>query len=339
MAWVGASAAIAARPQIFSFALVLVFTVVGLRTAEDLRPRWWLVPLTWVWACSHGMWLIGVLISVTVLLGVVLQRTARPREILRLSLVPVLGVAVACLTPIGPRLLTAPLHVEGYAQYVMEWQPPALRDYYVAATLTMAATCVMLWSRSSARIPWPRLLLLLTAVGWTLLYARTVAIGAVMLAPLFAETVQRHLPRREGNLKVEVGGLVAACSIAITMAFGIAPVRADGTGMVPDAFDTRLSELPQGAVVYNSYELGGWLLLNYPQVAPVIDPRTEVFGVPYVERYIASVKAQPGWRETVGEAGARVALLPLSSSLAGELVQEGWRQEATHRGYAYLVAP
>ena len=47
------------RPQVISYLLVAVTVGAWLRTRDDGRLRWWLVPLAWVWAMLHGMWPIG----------------------------------------------------------------------------------------------------------------------------------------------------------------------------------------------------------------------------------------------------------------------------------------
>ena len=44
---VGMSGTLAPRPQLVSFALILVVTDAWLRTTSDGKPRWWLIPLTW----------------------------------------------------------------------------------------------------------------------------------------------------------------------------------------------------------------------------------------------------------------------------------------------------
>ena len=51
------------RPQLVSIALAAVVTAAWLCSARDLRARWWLVPVTWVWACSHGLWFVGPLVG------------------------------------------------------------------------------------------------------------------------------------------------------------------------------------------------------------------------------------------------------------------------------------
>ena len=69
------SGSLTPRPHLVTFILTVVSVDAWLRSARDGRARWWLVPLTWVWACSHGMWFIGIVIGVVTLLGLALDRT------------------------------------------------------------------------------------------------------------------------------------------------------------------------------------------------------------------------------------------------------------------------
>ena len=54
-----ASARSTSRPQLVSFVLLPVVLAAWLQTERDLKPRWWLVPLMWVWSLCHGFWFIG----------------------------------------------------------------------------------------------------------------------------------------------------------------------------------------------------------------------------------------------------------------------------------------
>jgi hypothetical protein len=285
------------------------------------------------------MWFVGVVISSCTLVGMAMERSIAWRQIGKLALIPLLSIVAAACTPLGPALFLAPLHVGDYTKYVTEWLPPSIREYNAAVAVLMAATCAVLWARGSRRVPWPRLALWATALGWTLLYARTVAVGAVMLGPLLAVTLAAHVPKRAIPRKLEMVGLSVSLLATAVVALAVAPSAASQPGRVPNSFAARLGALPAGTVVYNDYELGGWLLLSHRQTSPVIDPRTEVFDVAYVDRYMASVLAAPGWRTTVASSGASVAILPTSSALAGELVHEGWRDIQREKGYSYLTRP
>ena len=63
LTFIGMSASLSPRPQLVTFALTVVVTGAWLDTIKDGRPRWWLVPLSWLWACSHGLWFIGPVIG------------------------------------------------------------------------------------------------------------------------------------------------------------------------------------------------------------------------------------------------------------------------------------
>ena len=123
--WAGTYASQGFRPQTVSFVLLAVTLLVWDRVRRgDSGTPWWLIGLSWVWACLHGLWFLGPLVGLTVVLGLALDRSRSRRELLRLLAVPVASLAAACATPIGPSLLTTPLTVNAYAGLVSEWRPP-----------------------------------------------------------------------------------------------------------------------------------------------------------------------------------------------------------------------
>ena len=125
------------RPQMLSFLLVAVTAAAWLRTREDGRLRWWLVPLTWVWAMLHGMWPIGIVIGVVAVVGLALDRRAhraRPGDAPRWSR--------RCRpwpprSPRSDRRSTARCSGVGSAsQYFSEWGTP---DYTAPPCIVLAA--------------------------------------------------------------------------------------------------------------------------------------------------------------------------------------------------------
>jgi hypothetical protein len=52
---IGTGGSLSERPQLVSLVLLAVTVGAWWRTAGDLRPRWWLAPMTFLWACSHGL--------------------------------------------------------------------------------------------------------------------------------------------------------------------------------------------------------------------------------------------------------------------------------------------
>jgi hypothetical protein len=335
----GASASLSPRPQLVTFILLALVTTAWIRTAEDLRPRWWLIPLTWVWACSHGLWFAGVIAGCAAVAGLALDRRLTGRQGLTLALLPI-GCAVAgMLTPVGPNLLVAALRIGDATSLVTEWAPPTITSPNVALTLSLALALILLWSRRTRRVSWAHLALLTVAVGWTLLYSRTVALGAVMLPPLLATAWPILEASSSASRRAERVTLWGSVAASLVVAALVLPSLAKAPGM-PHDLDKELDKLAPGTVVFDDYSVGGWMLWRHPKLAPVIDPRIEVYDASYVNAYRAAMAVAPGWEATVTSTGADHALLRAGSPLAWALADyAGWVTVATADGYALLREP
>lgn len=337
VATVALSGSLSLRPHLVSFALAAVTTGAWLATRRDLRPRWWLVPLTWVWACSHGMWFVGVAIGLVALVGFFLDGTVRGRAWLRLALVPLASLAVAALTPVGPELLVAPFTVREYAKFVTEWRSPSLTDAAFIAFLVVAALTLLIWSRERRRTPWTEILLVGLAIGFALLYVRTIAVGGAIIAPMAAMAIARvvRLPR-EPIARREVALTLGLSAAALAVAGLLAPSRGAQPAWGPNDLDRPIAALPAGTVLCNDYGSGGWLIWKHPNVRPAIDGRTEIYAVKHVEAYMTFQNAAPGWDAYLQRTGCRWALVPSDLPVAEALVRQAhWTVAA--RGSTYLL--
>ena len=331
------SLSLSLRPHLVSFALAAVTTDAWLRTRDDGRARWWLVPLTWLWACSHGMWFVGVVIGGVTLVGLFLDRAARGRAWWRLALVPAASLAAATLTPVGPQLLLTPLSVREYAAFVTEWRSPALTDIAFVAFLVLTAATVLVWARQRRATTWTEILLVGLAIGFALLYVRTIAVAAAIIAPLAAMTLARVVPlEREPIRRREVALTAGLTAIGLLVAGLILPARAAAPSGVPDDLSAQLRALPTGTVLCNDYSSGGWLIWAHPNVRPAIDGRTEVYAVSHVESYLRFQDARPGWQSYLRETGCRWALVRSGSAVAEALVAQT-RWTVTARGATHLL--
>ncbi|KQZ67294.1 hypothetical protein ASD66_20225 [Nocardioides sp. Root151] len=338
---VGMSASLSPRPHMVTYILLAVTVVAWLRTADDLRARWWLVPLTWVWACSHGMWFTGPLVGIAVVLGLALDRRVDRRTLLHFAALPVASICAAAITPVGPALLEAPFAVSGISAFITEWQAPSFRAIGPGATALMLALIVLTWARQTERVPWTRLLLLLMATGWTLLAVRTVTLGAIIAAPLLAAAIQSWLGRsREAGSRREATVLLGAVVASLAVLAMVVPhVAAKPAGM-PSGINDELRALPSGTPVLNDYASGGWLRWAHPNVDPLIDGFTEAYSLGELHDYATMNAAAAGWREAVRTTGARHALLVEDSPLATALQERlSWDLITADAGRVYLVAP
>lgn len=337
VALVAMSQSLSLRPHLLSFAFAAAFTAAWLRSAVDGRPRWWLIPVTWVWACTHGMWFFGVVIGVVALLGIALDRAAPPRQWLRLALVPLGSLAAAALTPTGPSLLLSPFAVNETTQYIEEWMPPSVRQPAFLAFLLLAGTIVLVWARRQHRARWTNILLVGLAIGLALLYSRTVAVGAAVIAPVAAATIQGLLPRdREPVTRREIGLTLGLTALGLLVAALVLPTRAAVPTWGANDLDVPLAALPQDTVVCNDYGVGGWLIWRHPNVRPTIDGRTEIYDAGHVTEHVDFERVAPGWQAYLRKTSCTYALLTEDQPVVEALVeQERWT--VVQRGSEYIL--
>ena len=130
------------RPQALGMVLLAVTVLGWWGSLEDGRPRWWLVPLAWVFASSHGLWSVGLAFGVVACAGRLLDG-APIRTTRRLAVVLGAQLAMTALTPLGPGLLITPFTVGSNGrQFVEEWQPGTIGSLTVVGVLALVVTIV-----------------------------------------------------------------------------------------------------------------------------------------------------------------------------------------------------
>ncbi len=338
-AMLGAGASLTERPQLVSFILLSITLAAWWRSAEDLKPRWWLVPLTWLWACSHGLWPVGIAVGGVVILGLAIDRRLDRRTALRLMLVPAFSLVAAALTPVGPQLLLSPFNVSAAAgSFVQEWQPTSASNPFALITLAMIALVVLTWVRSTSVPPTWQILLAVCAFVATLIMFRTVAIGAVIAAPLFAGALQQQRFRPPRVLTRHAVFTWLGVSLATALvAIPIAGAMAQNPFGVPERLRPQMAALPAKTVVLDQFAISGWLLWTEPQLIPVADLRSEVYSLEYLTAYRNNERVGPGWQSFITRTGATAALLSQDSALADALQQElHWQITGRDNGYVLL---
>jgi hypothetical protein len=342
VALVGAYEGLSERPQLVSFVFLAVAVGAWWRSGLDLKPRWWLVPMTWLWACCHGLWIVGIAVGLVCIAGLLLDRRLTRAATTRLLTIPMLSLAAAALTPLGPRLLLSPLTVgRNTNEFVGEWQPTSVRDPFAVVTLAMLGLVILSWVRRRRQPPWWQIGFLLTGVAATLAATRTIAVGAVIAAPLLALEVQLYRGRPVGaTTRRSRSAWAALILIALIAAAPLSEARAQNPVAVPQRLAPQLSAIPSGTVVLAQGDISGWLFWAYPGVKPVLDPRIEIYSPAHVRAFVSTMAAGLGWRQFVDRTEARYALVLTDSPIATALVERaGWLPIGKDAGYVLLRAP
>jgi len=342
VAVVAAGEGMTERPQAISFVLLAITVGAWWRTAEDLKPRWWLIPLTWLWAMSHGLWIVGLGLGVVIVTTLAIDHRLDRGQAGRLLAIPALGLVAAALTPVGPRLLLTPLTVGANgSDFVGEWQPTSIRDPFAILALTMLAVVLLGWVRSRAVPPWWQIALAGLSLVSTLAMSRTIAVGAVLAAPLLAQAVQQHLGTSTTSAtRLEVVGWLAVVVAAAMIAIPISGAIAQNPVGVPQGLQPQLSAIPDGTVILCEDDETGWLLWAEPHLAPAIDIRTEIYSHAHLADYVRTMAVGPGWQDFIKSTRSTYALVATQSPIAAALRERlGWYPLGTDSGYVLLEAP
>jgi len=301
------------RPEIFSFILLLTSLnlIQGFLRTERLRWLAGLIPVTILWANSHGSFFVGLALPPMFLTGLIAtdlvakrladrnHRAARMKNIY----VPLAGISVlnlgACLiNPLGFKLVTHSLNLSQSAfirDLIIEWYPtfhPVImnmlfyRVYLIYLAITLFAL-VIGWRK----LDFP-LLILLIAFGYLSVDAnRHIAVFAIVGTYWLARCLGDYCrAARAQFIASTAGSLILIAAIAVLFTSG------NLRGLKP-GFTTE-TRLPHGAIetirklgikgnVINSYAFGGPLAYYfYPDMRIGLDSRIDAYGNRYYWEYM-----------------------------------------------------
>lgn len=334
------------RPQSISYLLLVPLSgwaVAILRRSET--PRVWLVlPLTLVWANTHGLWVLLPAVLTLAALSRWLDHGLSDRAAAR-----TLGLAVAALTcglvsPAGLGTLTAAWRFKKAAVDITEWQPVNVLSVDAALLISMAVIFVLAWSRGVERPARSELLFVGTILTLALTAYRNIPSALILVAPFAVERItaawhpQRSLtsPRERRWLATTIISLV---TVGLVAAMVVASLRSPFLGSAPIGLAEGLAGSPEAARVLTEYNESGLILdLTQPRSRTAIDGRADLFGAAYISRYLTMLKAGYGWETTLRQLNPTAAILDRKTNLAVMLQRCGWRVQAgtaTH----LLLAP
>lgn len=335
-ALIGTAPSLSPRPQLLGLILLVWAVHLWLRAAQDGRPLWGLVALYWIWAMTHGYWVVGVSVACVAVAGSVISGKARQRDAARLAGLVAACVGVVALTPLGPRVVLGPLVVNERSRFITEWQRT---DWTQTHTWVVAAMVVVPLLLAAVRRDWVVTALLVLAAGWLAYSERTSDVAAVIAAPFAAAAIDalRHsghgTPRR-----LERRVLAGAVAAALVTLAAVVPHTAstESATTFPLAFTEELDALAPGTVVFCEPATGSWLSWRVPQLSRTVDGMFDAYEVDYLLRSLHAVHGRAGAARTVARSGAAYAITERQSPLSHRLRQAGWTELDTDAGYVLM---
>jgi hypothetical protein len=260
------------RPYLFTF----VFLAAIIAILEYRRRLWLLPPLFFLWANTHGGFVLGwSVLAVFCAEALLLRWRSKPLDDeRRLWLVAISCFLISGLNATGFHVIPVML---SYQKSVMqttlwEWQRPALWPPPLFAIMLGVAAIVMLWARRDVR---PADWLLLLVFGAASLSAIRNAILAATVAPLLIVT---YLPiRRRLPLAMEYLTALGALALAVTPVIqGRAFQFQSADWKYPARAADFLLAHHISARMFNTWEFGAYLIWRlWPQERVFIDGRAQ----------------------------------------------------------------
>jgi hypothetical protein len=328
-----------ARPQMLSllFGAIYADLLIG---AWQGRPRVlvWCVPIMLVWCNMHGGYMFGIsmlLLFVGGLVGESVLRhfwpsrregtTAVPRATFAWSVGALVAtVAVSLANPNGVEGFLYPFSYLGdnaSTRYIEEWFSPTfsrLQWWPFFALIGVAA--VVAWKQR-------RTIPVYASVGMAIYAAlgvqsvRNITQFSFFAAPFLAAALTTASAAARAQRPVASTKTPSAFATVLPMGalIGSAAIALIGlTALTPQAnANAQAKEFPAGAATYlsshpttnlfNQYDWGGYLIWRLDQ--PVgIDGRPDMYGDAFVDRYVATWNAQPGWEQHIAAANVKSVL-------------------------------
>jgi hypothetical protein len=333
----------APRPLAFGL-LGLALTVL---VVEGRRPWWLLGPVVWVWANCHGSFVLGLGWLVLVAVGERLGGQRRP-DVLPWVGGFVAGLVVACLNPLGPRLLLFPFAVFGRREafaHVVEWRSPAFSGSGPGMlTLLGLGGIVLVLLRS--RPPWRDALPVVGFLVAGLLAQRNLPMLAVVAAPVVGRALRSTTTspspspsdagaRRGSPLPVAFAAVLGLLAIVFVV------VAAREPAFDLEGYPVRASTLvPRGTRLATTDVAAGYLVLRRGSGASVlIDDRVDLYPVRVTMDYLRLLDGRPDALRILDRYRVETVLWETDRPLHAQLAASDgrWRRVGVRDGWAVWV--
>lgn len=324
------------RPLVFGL-LCLAATVL---VVERRRPWWWLLPIVWIWANAHGSFVLGLGWLVLVVAGERLDGQRRPDSLPWLGGFAA-GLVVACLNPLGPRLLVFPLVVIGRREafsHVVEWRSPSFQSGTGLLTLLCLVGAVVVLART--RPSWRDLVPVAAFVVAGLAAQRNLPMAAVVLAPVLGRSLRARVPVDVDEVRPRINVTIAAVLGALGLLFLVAaavgaPFELDG---YPVRAASALDDLGPVRVATTDVAAGYLILRGREGVHVLIDDRVDLYPVRITEDYLRLRDGRPDAMRVLDRYDPDVVLWETDRALSAQLAaSRSWRRVEVRDGWGVWV--
>jgi len=340
------------RPQIFSF-LILALLDGWLSKIQKGGQKWlWLlIPIFALWANIHGGWIWGFLLLAAHIAGMALNNLTKENRgnaenwkfLLRLVFWSAVAVLAIGLNPNGISIWRLPFYTASVSMQIQEWASPDFHLLEFQPLLWMVFLLVITAVLAKPKTNWATLFKVLGFAYLTFVSARSIAVFAIIAAPVLAEWANAaveniktelaiHIETSAGPLLSEKTNLVLNSALLFVIgvtALGRANLVSTPTEVnknVPLGAVQWLKEYQIGGNLFNSYNWGGYLTWALPQTPVFIDGRADLYGTELINEWWNVADGTPQGLAVLDQWKIQTILLEPSWPVIKILPSMGWRE-------------
>lgn len=264
-----------ARPLLLVFPVIVGWTIALVRSAErGRRPPWIALPLLLLWVNMHGAFTMGIVIAAAFGLEALLRadRASLPRVLVEWGAFGLSCLAVTCVTPYGwePLWVNALMaNSHEVLPFLAEWQGADLSARWIfLAAIVLACIAVL----ASDLRPNAARFLLVAFLAYAMFRHQRLAMIFALVVPIAVgpaliaagADVLRRIGLFQSGLPLSAAAAQMLAALLI-VAGGVATLLVSPAPPPTAAAPAALASVPDQVRrerVFNSHDLGGFLILN-----------------------------------------------------------------------------
>jgi hypothetical protein len=332
-----------ARPHLFSFILLTIFTSMLARLTSGEKVPWWQFPLVMlVWANMHATYFTGFITWFAFLAGAVWESWASAKKLLSpmVKTLLLIGVTMFAATFINPSTYHVWTSIVGYASnkflvdLISETRSVDFHQFGSFPFLFTLTGALFLLGVSKQKRPVAEYFLIAGWAAMGLYGGRNAILFAIVAVPLLAEHIKpfflaakplekfnRGLETLEKQLAGFVWPAVAVIAVVVLL---IAGVKLDAqkqgyhfnTAEFPVQAVDWIEAHPQNGNMFNYFPWGGYLIYRlWPDYKVFIDGNL-LYPVSLIRQHQQVLNAEPGWENVIAQYDIQWMLVPADEPIS-----------------------
>ena len=343
------------RPHLFTYLFTALWIVILERLNKDKPNRWWLLLVMMIlWVNLHGMFVLGIIIWGTYIVGSLLESPSRTwlTDPHRKSMLTggASSILATFLSPSGIKIWEsiASLGSNTYiTSRIPEYQSANFHTPETWPFILLVMLVILGFARGRHKTSWSHIFLVASFAAFALYTSRMIPLFAIVAVPIVSKSLSDWLNQDFPNSRFSAieqnfskinsssNGVVWLFVLFLVVALIFQSGRTIDPQSKGNTFDSGffpvqgirwLNSHPQQGHMFNEFDWGGYLLLKLvPRQQIFMDGHTHIYGEALTREYETVVTLGKDWQQILDKYQITWAIVRANSAIAHGLENIGWK--------------